>query len=133
VERLALCLIALVALTASCDSTSARKHLYSPGDVERTFAAHGVQLTSFTALARTAIGKRFGVRAAFTGPAEDTALRVVVYSRIYQKPPERDTGLCAHQGPCQRLALVRNVEIFWSTGTTYAPRVRQVISDLQAN
>jgi uncharacterized lipoprotein len=130
--RRTLLLVAVVALTAACGSSSKGKRLYSPDDVKRTFATHGIQLASFTALARAAVGKRFGIRAAFTGPDEDTALRVVVYDRVYRKPPERDTNLCARATSCQRLALVRNVEIFWSSGTKYAPRVRQVIADLEA-
>src|SRR4051812_30953314 len=119
VLRLTILLVALVALATACGSTTASRRLYTADDVKRTFAAHGVQLVSITTLVKAAIGNRFGVRAAFTGPDEGTALRVVVYDRIYRKAPERDTSLCAHVRTCQRLALIRNVEIFWSAGTRY--------------
>ena len=71
------------------------------------------------------------VRAYFLGESEKTALRVLVFDKIYRKPPDLDKFLCAHAGPCQRWALMRNVEVFYFPTTQDTPRVRATVTALR--
>ena len=95
------------------------------------FVKHGVPVKEFAWPTHTVTAKRFGIRAYFLGQSEDTALRVLVFDRLYRKPPELDKFLCAHAGPCQRWALVRNVEVFYFPTVRDSPGVRAAVNALR--
>jgi hypothetical protein len=124
-------LLFVVGLATACGSTQASHRLYTPAEVKSAFVKRGVPVRGFAWPTHTATAKKFEIRTYFLGQSEKTALRVLVFDRIYRKPPSLDKFLCAHAGPCQRWALVRNVEVFYFPTTRDSPRIRAAVTALR--